>query len=100
MMLLLDRNNEPSSTVYYLAALAYSRIEQQDDGIDASSLYQRITADFVGKKISYDFFLMALDFLYLLDRIIVDDKGGLHVYQNIAHSQYQSKCDHARSLFP
>ena len=49
MMLLLDRNNEPSSTVYYLAALAYSRIEQQDDGIDASSLYQSITADFVGK---------------------------------------------------
>lgn len=86
-MLLLDRNNEPASTVYYLAASLYGYASKHDS-IDASSLYQRVMIDSVGKNVSYDFFLMALDFLYLLNRIDVDERGGLHVHQIIAHTQY------------
>lgn len=78
-MLLLDRNNEPTSTVYYLAASVYDYIGKHD-GVDASNLYQGVMIDFVGRKVSYDFFLMALDFLYLLDCVAVDEKGGLHVH--------------------
>ena len=78
-MLLLDRNNEPTSTVYYLAAAIYDYVEGHDC-IDASDLYQEVMADYIGKKVSYGFFLMALDFLYLLDRVTVDGKGGLHVH--------------------
>lgn len=83
-MLLLDRNNEPTSTVYYLAASVYGYAAKHD-GIDASSLYQAIVTNFVHRDVSYDFFLMALDFLYLLDRVTVDEKGGLHVHQINAH---------------
>lgn len=86
-MLLLDRNNEPTSTVYYLAASVYDYASKHD-GIDASSLYQGVMVDSVGKNVSYDFFLMALDFLYLLNRISVDERGGLHVHQVIAHTQH------------
>lgn len=78
-MLLLDRNNEPTSTVYYLAASVYDYIGKHDV-VDASTLYQGVMIDFVGRKVSYDFFLMALDFLYLLDCVAVDEKGGLHVH--------------------
>lgn len=78
-MLLLDRNNEPTSTVYYLAASIYDYLKT-NDSIDASNLYQKITADFIGRKVNYDFFLMALDFLYLMDRVTVDKKGDLHVH--------------------
>ncbi|WP_416335959.1 ABC-three component system middle component 6 [Bifidobacterium dentium] len=78
-MLLLDRNNEPTSTVYYLAASVYDYIGKHDV-VDASNLYQGVMIDFVGRKVSYDFFLMALDFLYLLDCVAVDEKGGLHVH--------------------
>lgn len=78
-MLLLDRNNEPTSTVYYLAACIYNYVEKFE-GIDSSNLYEAITSDLVKRKVNYDFFLMALDFLYLLNRITVDEKGGLHVY--------------------
>lgn len=78
-MLILDRNNEPTSTVYYLAATAYNYISEHN-GIDASSLYQQITLDLIGRNVSYDFFLMALDFLFLLDRLFIDEKGGLHVH--------------------
>lgn len=84
-MLLLDRNNEPTSTVYYLAASVYDYVGRHD-GVDAANLYQGVMTDFVGRKVSYDFFLMALDFLYLLDRVTVDEKGGLHVHQVIAYS--------------
>lgn len=93
-MLLLDRNNEPTSTVYYLAASAYDYVGKHD-GIDASDLYQGVMHDVVGKNVSYDFFLMALDFLYLLDRIAVDKKGGLHVHQIIANPQYRNEYSHA-----
>lgn len=78
-MLLLDRNNEPVGTVYYLAACAYD-LAERNDGIDASNLYQGVVAEFIGRKVTYDFFVMALDFLYLLDRITVDERGGLHVH--------------------
>lgn len=40
-MLILDRNNEPTSTVYYLAASIYGYLKTYN-GIDASSLYQKI----------------------------------------------------------
>lgn len=36
-MLILDRNNEPTSTVYYLAASIYGYLKTYN-GIDASSL--------------------------------------------------------------
>lgn len=77
-MLLLDRNNEPTSTVYYLAASAYDYLKEHD-GTDASILYESITQA-VGRKVNYDFYLMALDFLYLMERIDVDQRGGLHVH--------------------
>ncbi len=83
-MLLLDRNNEPTSTVYYLAAAAYAYLGG-NDGLDSATLYQRVTQEQIGKRVNYQFFTMALDFLYLLDAITVDEKGGLHVHQNIAH---------------
>lgn len=84
-MLLLDRNNEPTSTVYYLAASVYEYLGSHD-GVDAAALHQHITLDVVGRKFSYEFFMMALDFLFLMDRIAVDEKGGLHVYQVTAHT--------------
>lgn len=93
-MLILDRNNEPTSTVYYLAASVYDYVGRHD-GIDASNLYQEIMLNVVGKKVSYDFFLMALDFLYLLDRVAVDRKGGLHVHQVIEDLQYDYGYSHA-----
>lgn len=36
--------------------------------------------NFIGKKVNYDFFIMALDFLYLMDCVTVDKKGDLHVH--------------------
>lgn len=79
-MLLIDRNNEPTSTVYYLAAIAYGHL--LDCGsMDAASLFTHISENVIKQKINYEFFVMALDFLYLLDKVMVDEKGELHVYR-------------------
>lgn len=78
-MLLLDRNNEPTSTVYYLAALAFDYVEKHD-AIDTTALYQYICSEIVGRDVNYNFLLMSLDFLFLIGRIEVDEKGGLHVH--------------------
>ena len=93
-MLLLDRNNEPTSTVYYLAAAAYNYTGKHD-GINASDLYREVIENFIGRKVSYNFFLMALDFLFLLDHIFVDEKGGLHVHQINTHSRHHHERDNA-----
>ena len=93
-MLILDRNNEPTSTVYYLSATIYECL-CQSDGLDAASLYQQVTLEMIGREVSYEFFVMALDFLFLLDRVTVDEKGGLHVYQVTAHPQYCDKHSYA-----
>lgn len=84
-MLLLDRNNEPTNTVYYLAAVAHHCLGVSD-GLDTSSLYQRICGEIAGVDVSYEFFVMALDFLYLTDAVSVDERGGLHVHQVASHS--------------
>lgn len=83
-MLLMDRYNEPTSTVYYIAASCYDYVNSHD-GSDVAELYAFVKNDVAGKSINYDFFLMALDFLYLLDRLAVDEKGGLHVHQKTLH---------------
>lgn len=78
-MLLIDRNNEPTSTVYYLAAVAYGRLLDCGSS-DASDLYIYISENVIRQKVNYEFFVMALDFLFLLDKVMVDEKGELHVY--------------------
>lgn len=78
-MILLDTNNEPTSTVYYLAAASY-RALREADGMDSNRLYEEVTGDEVRRGVRYDFFMLALDFLYLLGRIDVDERGGLHVH--------------------
>lgn len=53
----------------------------QNPGLDAGQLYEVTANTLVKKEVSYDFFVMALDFLFLLGRVSIDEKGGLHVHQ-------------------
>lgn len=78
-MLLLDVDNEPTSTVYYLAAAAYTYI-RDNDGIDFSESYKSVMKEYVGRDVRYELYNLAIDFLFLLNRISVDSRGGLHVH--------------------
>lgn len=80
-MILLDRNNEPENTIYYISALLYGLINNNPK-IDYSRLYKKLLAERKNRKININFFSLALDFLFLLDKISINSKGGLYVIKN------------------
>ncbi|WP_270219107.1 ABC-three component system middle component 6 [Lactococcus garvieae] len=75
-MLLLDKNTLPENTVYYLSGII-SGLLRKKDGIDSSELYYMLMKT-AKEKINYDFYMLALDFLFLVDKLKLDDSGGLH----------------------
>lgn len=82
VMLLLDDNNRPTNTVYYLAAVVYDLLSREGDqySIRPSDLYGLISDRVLSRKVNIVFFIMALDFLFLLDKLEIDREGQLHVH--------------------
>lgn len=84
-MLLVDKATTPENTVYFISALLNGLLSQKD-GLDYSTLY-KITCKKMGKdKINTTVFTMALDFLFLLNKIGIDKEGKIHVYKNVTDS--------------
>lgn len=80
-MLLLDVNNKPQNTVFYLSIVIYSIIIRYGK-IDYAELYEELSY-LEGKKVNIEFFSLALDFLFLLNKLRVDNKGDLYVFKEL-----------------
>ena len=52
----------------------------QNPGLDAGQLYEVTANTLVKKEVSYDFFVMAFDFLFLLGRVSIDEKGRGYMF--------------------
>ncbi|MFU2206272.1 ABC-three component system middle component 6 [Streptococcus pluranimalium] len=77
-MLLLDKNVEPHKTIFYLSGVLNSIISVKT--LDSNSLYQELQKR-IDDSLNYNFFVLALDFLFLLDKITINEKGEIeHVY--------------------
>lgn len=74
-MILLDRNNSPTNTVYYMAAASHGLLTR-DGPTDVKGLYERLRTEEKG-DVNYMFFTLALDFLYLLGKVDVCKDGSL-----------------------
>lgn len=76
-MLLLDRNSAPARTIYYLSAVCYQAIRNAGS-IESVDLFDEIKS-LRGEyhNLGYDFFVLSLDFLFMLDRISLDDEGRI-----------------------
>lgn len=81
-MLLIDDNNRPTNTVYYLSALVYDLLKEENSqrGINSSDLYEEIVHSILNRNVNFVFFVLALDFLFLLDKLEIDGEGRLHVH--------------------
>ena len=79
-MLLIDRNNDPAKTVYYIAALAYSRISVAG-GVGPADLYRWVCDPARCGEVPYEFFLMAIDFLFLVAGVEATKEGRLRVHR-------------------
>lgn len=43
-------------------------------------LYEVLTSKLVKKDVNFEFMVLALDFLFLLNRAVVDEAGGIYVH--------------------
>ena len=84
-MILLDRNNKPQNTVYYLAAISYGYL-QQNGNTGLNDLYRALSSKSINAKIDFNFFTLGIDFLFLLDKINIDERGDLYVSKGITHN--------------
>ena len=86
-MLLLDKNTTPENTVYYLSGIVDGLVKQHN-GIDIIGLYQKLQKE-IRNIVNFDFFMLALDFLFLVERIRIDSKGGIHdVHKNTCDKKH------------
>lgn len=78
-MLLLDRANDPRNSVYYLAAQVYGIIA--DDGIiDESALWLHLSNVQVPASLNVERYFLALELLFLLEKIDIDERGKICVH--------------------
>ncbi|WP_248621991.1 ABC-three component system middle component 6 [Enterococcus cecorum] len=73
-MLLLDKNAEPKKTVFYLSAIVHGLLSKRIVNIE--DLYMELQKE-IEDELNYDLFILALDFLFLLDKIRVNDEGDI-----------------------
>lgn len=73
-MLLLDKNAEPKKTVFYLSAIAHGLLSKRIVNIE--DLYIELQKE-IEDELNYDLFILVLDFLFLLDKIRVNDEGDI-----------------------
>ncbi len=76
-MLLLDQNKTPQNTVYYLSAVIMGLLAHNDN-LDYIELLERLEIQ-SKRDVNPIFFGLALNFLYLIDKIRLDERGNLHV---------------------
>jgi hypothetical protein len=79
-VILLDANNKPNNTIYYIAGIAHGLINM-NNGIDFNELYYLVNKT-ENKKVNIEFYSLALDFLFLLDKIDINEEGGLYVIKS------------------
>lgn len=82
-MLLVNKATTPENTVYYIAALINGILLNNDKGIDFSGLYKCIVkTHYSNQQLNLSSYLLALDFLFLLNKIDVDKEGKLYVSED------------------
>lgn len=79
-MILLDRNNQPKNTVYYLSAVVYVYL-RQNGNLGLIDLYEKISNTVLKRKLNFEIFSLAIDFLFLIVKVNVNKKGDIYVYK-------------------
>lgn len=80
-MILLDRNNQPKNTVYYLSAVVYVYLRQNGNNVGLIDLYEKISNTVLKRKLNFEIFSLAIDFLFLIGKVNVNKKGDIYVYK-------------------
>lgn len=74
-MILLDENAEPQNTVYYISVKTFEIIKKEGL-LDYSALYKNLNKHIPTSQTIYS---LGLDFLFLLNKININEQGKLYV---------------------
>ncbi len=77
--MIIDRDSRPKDTIYYISGCILSLLKGKDADVD--SLFELIR-DKYNNLLDYYIFLLALDFLYLTEKIEISEKGVLRCISN------------------
>ncbi|AHN22094.1 hypothetical protein T479_12665 [Lysinibacillus varians] len=80
-MLLLNDLKNPQDTIMYCAACILFILKNEDKSKDIDILFDEIKVKF-NKNMAYSDFILALDFLYLLEKITLDSKEKICLLEN------------------
>lgn len=79
-MILINKNEKPCETVYYVSACILKEIKKQMKIFNLEQFYNEFILKYSFVN-NYDNFIYALNFLYLLNKIDYVDKEGI-IYVN------------------
>ena len=72
--MIIDRDSKPEDTVYYTSACILEIGSSDEYNVEV--LYE-ILKDQYNKSLEYNIYLLSLDFLFLINKISINNKGGL-----------------------
>ncbi|WP_269789192.1 ABC-three component system middle component 6 [Streptococcus mitis] len=75
-MILLDKNSSPQNTVFYLSSIIYG-VMIDKNRIDSIQLYNEVNQK-LNEKVNFTTFILAIDFLFLLDMFDVSAEGDIY----------------------
>lgn len=75
-MILLDKNSSPHNTVFYLSSIIYG-VMIDKNRIDSIQLYNEVNQK-LSEKVNFTTFILAIDFLFLLDMLDVSSEGDIY----------------------
>lgn len=76
-MILVDTNNKPQKTVYYISGVTYRHLNRRS-GLSLADLFDLVSRDMIPQKVDFQLFILAIDFLFLIGRIVLSEEGKLY----------------------
>lgn len=73
-MMIIDRDSDPKDTIFYIAASALEVIQTRN--LNVENLYETLKEEY-NSSLEYNIYLLALDFLFLIDKILISEEGFL-----------------------
>lgn len=72
--MLIDRDSKPKDTIYYISGCILSSLKSKNNEVD--KLFEEIQKKY-NVSLEYNLFLLALNFLFLINKVEISKKGVL-----------------------
>lgn len=77
--MLVDNDIDPTKSIYFLGAKIIDQIKSSNFSVtDPNLLFKRINSQStLGNKLSFDYYMLALDWLYIIGLIDMNETGDV-----------------------